>query len=222
MIDTFAWTAIETTDGGIDLALIAAGPARVPTPVAQSQPARPIAREVRDRVRAALANGDTPYPSEDFGVYRLCGCGDRSMHDLAVAVAVAQLAIAPPWAGLLDHVVFLAELGLDGSLRPGSPPVSAAALAALARAEFRYIVTAAPENTDDIDRIEGITVLTPTGLGEVVDWLTSLAETIPAQGTSPKSAGMPIAHRIGPARVRRTTGCAGWAGCAELGDADNC
>lgn len=53
MIDTFAWTAIETTDGGIDLALIAAGPARVPTPVAVAARAPDRARSPRPCPRSA-------------------------------------------------------------------------------------------------------------------------------------------------------------------------
>ncbi|WP_063047855.1 magnesium chelatase domain-containing protein [Nocardia pseudovaccinii] len=204
MIDTFAWTANLTRHGGTELALIAASPTAVLDPVAESVPAHPIPAETRHRVRAGLANSDAEYPGEAFRVYRLGGYRDGPHHDLAVAVAVHQLAAGSPWRGLLDHIVFLAEIGLDGSLRPSHPPQALTTIAAAAaRAEFRYIVIATPEHTDDLNRIEGITVLTPTDLRGVLTWLESLAGDHPAPtSASPDSPGMRIAHNLGPGRVR--------------------
>ncbi|MET7772031.1 hypothetical protein [Nocardia sp. NPDC005366] len=169
MIDTFAWTVTLTRDGGTELALIAASPTAVADPIAESVPAQPITREPRDRVRAGLINSDADYPNDPYRLYRIGGSGHREQHDLAVAVTVHQLAADPPWSGLLDHIVFLARIGLDGSLRPAIPPQALeTVVAAAAGAEFRYIVIAAPETTDDLRLVKGITVVTPADLREVL------------------------------------------------------
>ncbi|WP_109529381.1 MULTISPECIES: hypothetical protein [Nocardia] len=113
-----------------------------------------------------------------------------------------QLALDPPWRGLLDHVVFLAEVGLDGRLRPSHPPHALRTMiAAAARAEFRHVVIAAGENTDDLDPIEGITVVARPDLRGVLDWLEALPNHQPTAAASPESPGIPIAHHLGPARV---------------------
>ncbi|MGY1947637.1 hypothetical protein [Nocardia asiatica] len=205
MIDTFAWTANLTRHGGTELAVLAATPTTARDTVAASVAAHPVPPETRHRIRAGLVNSDAEYPSEAFRLYRVGGTGHRPHHDLAVAVTVHQLALDPPWRGLLDHVLFLAELGLDGSLRPAGPPEAVAAVvAAAARTEFRYVVTATPENTDDLDQVEGITVVTLTELRAVLTWLESLSGEQPGSAAAcPASPGMRIAHNLGPARVRQ-------------------
>lgn len=116
-----------------------------------------------------------------------------------------QLATDPPWCGLLDHIVFLAELGLDGSLRPRLPQQAVAAVvAAAARAEFRYAVTARPTEGADLDQVEGITVVTPTDLRAVLTWLESVLGEDPGSAAAcAESPGMRIARHLGPARVRQ-------------------
>ncbi len=204
VIDTFAWTLTPTSHGGTELALIAASPTAVADPIAESVPAHPITRETRDRVRAGLINSDAEYPHDPYRLYRLGGCGGGSHQDLAAAVTVHQLAVESPWHGILDHVVFLAELGLDGSLRPRfAPPALATLIASAARTEFRYVVIARPEHTDDLDRIEAITVVALTDLREVLSWLETLPSELPAPtAASPASPGTRIAHNLGPDRVR--------------------
>ncbi|MEU6190759.1 hypothetical protein [Nocardia sp. NPDC047038] len=205
MTDTFAWTANLTRHGGTELALLAATPTTALDTVAASVAAHPVPPETRHRVRAGLVNSDAEYPGEEFRLYRVGGIGHRPHHDLAVAVTVHQLAVDPPWRGLLDHVLFLAELGLDGRLRAAGPPDTiATVVAAAARTEFRYVVTVTPENTDDLDQVEGVTVVTLTDLRAVLTWLESLSgEQLESAAACPASPGMRIAHNLGPARVRQ-------------------
>ncbi|WP_216907647.1 hypothetical protein [Nocardia noduli] len=77
-------------------------------------------------------------------------------------------------------------------------------IAAAARAEFRHVVIAAGENTDDLDPIEGITVVARPDLRGVFDWLKSRPNHQPAAAAavSPESPGTPIAHNLGPSQVR--------------------
>ncbi|WP_216916807.1 hypothetical protein [Nocardia noduli] len=206
MIDTFAWTVTLTGSGGTELAMIAASFTAAADPVAESVLAYPVSPEPRNRVRAGLINSDAGYPNDPYRLYRLGGSGHRPPHDLAVAVTVHQLALDPPWRGLLDHVVFLAEVGLDGRLRPSHPPHTLRTMiAAAARLEFRYALIAAGENTDDLDGIEGIegiTVVAHADLRGVLDWLEALPNHQPAAAASPELPGMRIAHNLDPARIR--------------------
>ena len=113
-------------------------------------------RETRDRVRAAMVNSKLGWPGRKITV----GLKPASLpkhspgNDLAIAVAIlAAWGQAPPASGpsvdaddappvtVPPDAVFLAELGLDGRLRPvrGVLP----AVAAAAEAGFSLIVVAA-------------------------------------------------------------------------------
>ncbi|WP_040713629.1 MULTISPECIES: magnesium chelatase domain-containing protein [Nocardia] len=185
MIEHFAWTAHPTRDGDTELALLAASPTTEVDTVAAVLAAHPVVREPRNRIRAALANSDAAYPSDPYRLYRLGGAGHHTQHDLAAALTVHQLATDPLWGGLLDRIVFLAELGLDGSLRPRLPAHAIAAVAAVAaRAEFRYAVTAPPTDSTGLGPVDGITVVSPTDLRGVLDWLDSLTSDPPAPTTA--------------------------------------
>lgn len=85
-------------------------------------------RESRDRVRAALLSSDLPWPNRRVTI-NLAGASVRkggASLDLAIAIAllVAQEEVA---ASVVGELAFLAELGLDGSLRstPGTAPLVA-------------------------------------------------------------------------------------------------
>jgi magnesium chelatase family protein len=84
-------------------------------------------REARDRVRSALLSSDLPWPNRRVTV-NLAPSGLRKVGsglDLAIAVGllVAAEEIEP---GAIEHLGFLGELGLDGSLRPVPGMVSLA------------------------------------------------------------------------------------------------
>lgn len=76
-------------------------------------------RESRDRVRAALLSSGLEWPNRRITV-NLAGTGERkggAGMDLAIAIGllVAQEIIHP---SVVEKMAFIAELGLDGSLRP--------------------------------------------------------------------------------------------------------
>lgn len=75
-------------------------------------------REARDRIRAAIINSGERWPDQRITItvtstaWPVCGSG----FDLAIAISVLA-AQTPVISRSLDEIVFLAELGLDGSLR---------------------------------------------------------------------------------------------------------
>ncbi|MGH3411354.1 MAG: magnesium chelatase domain-containing protein, partial [Streptosporangiaceae bacterium] len=87
----------------------------------------------RDRIRAAIVNSGEPWPQQAITVRfsRARPPGYSSALDTAVAIAVLAAAGAVPEAAV-DGVMFFAELGLDGRLRPteGVLPAVTAARAA--------------------------------------------------------------------------------------------
>src|SRR5271156_2317014 len=76
-------------------------------------------REARDRIRAAIVNSGQTWPNSKITV----GLSPAALpkrgagFDLAIAVAVLGAAEAVP-ATALGRKMFLAELGVDGRLRP--------------------------------------------------------------------------------------------------------
>lgn len=85
-----------------------------------------VCRESRDRVRAALLSCGLPWPTRRITV-NLAPTGDRKSGaclDLAIAIGLlAAQEILP--VEILSEFAFIAELGLDGSLRPvrGATPL---------------------------------------------------------------------------------------------------
>ena len=92
-------------------------------------------RETRDRVRAAIVNSGEAWPNSKITVGLAPATLPKrgSGFDLAIAVAILAAAGAVPAAALAGKM-FLAELGLDGRLRPvpGVLPAVVAAEAASA------------------------------------------------------------------------------------------
>jgi len=125
-------------------------------------------RETRDRVRAAIINSGERWPDAKITVaLRPATLPKRgSAYDLAIAVAIMAAngdLPAPP-----EGVMFLAELGLNGRLRP-VPGVLPAALAA-AGAEITTIVVATA-NQAEAGLVPGLTVIAAESLTEVAGWL---------------------------------------------------
>jgi magnesium chelatase family protein len=127
-----------------------------------------VLREARDRVRAAIINSGEHWPSARITVgLRPAALPKRgSAYDLAIAVAIMAAngdLPAPP-----EGVMFLAELGLDGRLRP-VPGVLPAALAAT-DAEITTIVVATA-NQAEAGLVPGLTVIAADNLSGVAAWL---------------------------------------------------
>ena len=130
-----------------------------------------VCRESRDRVRAALLSAGLPWPTRRVTV-NLAPTGDRKSGaclDLAIAIALlaAQEIVS---VDVLSEFAFIAELGLDGSLRPlrGATPL------VLALTDRTTIV--APGNFVEARAATPSNVLCAQNLFDVVECLGGRAE----------------------------------------------
>jgi len=125
--------------------------------------------ESRDRIRAAVANSEAEWSNRKITVALLPADLPKtgSGFDLAVAVAVLGAAGVVP-AEAISDVVWIAELGLDGKLRPvrGVLPCVVAARAAGAK---RVVVARA--NAAEAALVTGVDVRCARDLREVLEWL---------------------------------------------------
>jgi magnesium chelatase family protein len=126
-------------------------------------------RETRDRVRAAVLNSGQRWPARAITVSLLPASLPKrgTGLDLAIAVAVLTAAGAVP-ADAADRCVFVAELGLDGSLRPVRG-VLPAVLAAAAAGCTAAVVAA--DNAAEAATVPGVAVIGYRSLREVLAWL---------------------------------------------------
>src|SRR5215831_12068297 len=125
-------------------------------------------REARDRIRAAIINSGERWPRTKITV----GLSPASLpkrgsgFDMAIAIAILAAAGGLPLSTPVGKM-FLAELGLDGRLRPvpgvlpavvaAEPSVDAVVVAAANRAEARLV--------------PGVRVVAASSLAEVAIWL---------------------------------------------------
>jgi magnesium chelatase family protein len=119
-----------------------------------------LRRETRDRIRAAVVNSGEQWPTQEIAV----SLPEGSSADLAIAVSVLAAEGTVP-ATALAGVMFLAELGLDGSLRlvPGVLP----AVNAAAEGGMDTVVVAA----GDAALVPGMRVIAACGLAGLMAWL---------------------------------------------------
>ncbi|MDT4939239.1 MAG: magnesium chelatase family protein [Pseudonocardiales bacterium] len=125
--------------------------------------------ESRDRIRAAVSNSGVEWPNRRITVALLPADVRKvgSRFDLAVAMAVLGAADTVPLEPIAD-VVWIAELGLDGRLRPvrGVLPAVAAARDAGIR---RIVVSTA--NGREAALVSGVDVRVARDLSELLAWL---------------------------------------------------
>ncbi|MGH8862609.1 MAG: YifB family Mg chelatase-like AAA ATPase, partial [Jatrophihabitantaceae bacterium] len=170
--------------------------------------------ESRDRIRAALQNSGADWPNRKITVALLPADLPKvgSRFDLAVAVAVLAAAEAVPADSVRD-AVWIAELGLDGRLRPvrGVLP----AIVAVRAAGVRRVVVA-PGNAAEAALVPGLDVRVGRDLREVVDWLTGegpvLAAASEPSGDAVPGSGLDLAEVAGQALAKRAIelAAAGW------------
>ncbi len=144
--------------------------------------------ESRDRVRAAVLNSGLSWPNRRITVALLPADVRKYGSGFDVALAVAVLAAAGELpAAAVAGVVWFAELGLDGRLRPvrgALPAVLAAREAGVAR------VVVAPGNAAEAALVTGLEVLTAGSLAEIV---LSLRGGSPLAGAPADQGGQPAA-----------------------------
>ncbi len=141
------------------------------------------AREARERVRSAIRNAGYEFPLRRITVNLAPGDvrKEGTSFDLAIAVGVlccsGQAQIAKP-----DAAVLLAELALDGSLRPvrGVLPVAAAA----ARAGITHAIVHA-DNLAEVRAIEGLVGRSAVRLSQAVELLQAGPGAWRDAGSSP-------------------------------------
>src|SRR6185437_2913136 len=125
-------------------------------------------REARDRIRAAIVNSGESWPNSKITV----GLSPATLpkrgsgFDLAIAIAILASAEAVPVSALAGKM-FLAELGLDGRLRP-VPGVLPAVVAAEAGVDT---VIVAAQNVAEAALVPGVQVIGASSLIEVIIWL---------------------------------------------------
>jgi magnesium chelatase family protein len=164
-------------------------------------------REARDRIRAAIVNSGEDWPQRKITV----GLSPASLpkrgsgFDLAIAIAILAAAGALPMSTPAGKM-FLAELGLDGRLRP-VPGVLPAVVAAEPGVET---VVVAAENEGEARLVPGVRVVAAGSLAEVAIWLRGgPAPTPPSPppqrapaAAPPKARKLDLAEVLGQSEAR--------------------
>jgi magnesium chelatase family protein len=164
-----------------------------------------VLREARDRVRAAIINSGERWPSAKItvGLYPAVLPKRGSAYDLAIAIAIMAAngdLPAPP-----ETAMFLAELGLDGRLRPVTGVLPAALAATDAGITTIVVATA---NQAEAGQVPGLTVIAADSLTEIAAWLRG-GPPPHREPPSPGSGGGPVppqpdlADVLGQAEARR-------------------
>ena len=165
-------------------------------------------REARDRIRAAIVNSGENWPQTKITV----GLSPASLpkrgsgFDLAIAIAILAAADAVPLSSPAGKM-FLAELGLDGRLRP-VPGVLPAVVAAESGVDT---VVVAAENVAEARLVPGVRVIAARSLAEVAIWLRGgpvpTPPSLPAQQRAPavqpsKARKLDLAEVLGQSEAR--------------------
>ena len=152
-------------------------------------------REARDRIRAAIVNSGETWPNSKITV----GLSPATLpkrgsgFDLAIAVAILAAAEALPVDAPAGKM-FLAELGLDGRLRP-VPGVLPAVIAAAAGVDT---VIVAAQNVEEAALVPGVQVIGASSLLEVIVWLRGGPPPSPPLAPEPSPGPVPA-----PAKSRK-------------------
>jgi magnesium chelatase family protein len=125
-------------------------------------------RETRDRMRAAILNSGERWPDSKITVSLTPASLPKRSSALDLAIAIAIMAANTGLAQLPDNLVFLAELGLDGRLRP-VPGILPSVLTATGSGLGTVVV--APANHAEAALAPGITVIAVDNLADIVAWL---------------------------------------------------
>jgi magnesium chelatase family protein len=143
----------------------------------------PSVTESRDRLRAALHNSGAKWPERKITVALLPADVRKvgSRFDLAAGVALLAASEQVP-AAAVAGAVWIAELGLDGRLRPvrGVLP----SVLAAARHGVRRVVVARA-NAAEAALVSGVDVRAADRLGDIVEWLRGNLSLPPVDAEHP-------------------------------------
>ena len=176
-------------------------------------------REARDRVRAAILNSGQDWPKRKITV----GLSPANLpkrgsgFDLAIAIALLSADDVIPLTAPAG-MMFLAELGLDGRLRP-VPGVLPAVVAAADGGMTTMVVAA--ENEAEAALVPGVRVVGAQSLVQVTDWLRggpfpcAVARPRPRQPDGPGGAqvrGRDLSEVLGQSTARMAAEICGAGG----------
>ena len=160
--------------------------------------------EARDRIRAAVLNSGADWPNRRITLALLPADVRKvgSRFDLAMALAVLAAAGAVPPASIAG-AAWIAELGLDGRLRPirGVLP----AVIAAKHAGIEHVVVA-QGNAAEAALVSGVDIRAAQTLAEVIAWLRGdgPAPSAAVPGVDvPAEAGPDLAEVAGQGAARR-------------------
>jgi magnesium chelatase family protein len=142
--------------------------------------------EARDRMRAAMGNCGCEWPNRKMTLALLPADVRKSGSRFDLAMTVAMLAAAEQVPDTeLAGTVWLAELGLDGRLRPirGVLP----SIVAAHRAGARRVIVAAG-NAAEAALVHGVDVRVASDLGQLVAWLRGEAPPPPVAESADEDA----------------------------------
>ncbi len=145
-------------------------------------------QEARERVRSAVRNSGFEVPARRITV-NLAPADlpkEGTAHDLAIGIGL--LAASGQLDADLAHTALLAELALDGSLRPVAGTL---ALVAAARDAGRRSAVVARDDLVEAAAVRGIAVHGATSLGEAVAHLAGVRR-LPAADPTPLPARQPV------------------------------
>lgn len=135
--------------------------------------------ESRERIRSAVVNSGATWPNRRVTVALLPADVPKagSRFDLALALAILAASEQVP-VGAVDQVLWLAELGLDGRLRPvrGVLP----AVLAAASAGIRRVVVARANAVEAALADPTLDVRCADTVGQVIEWLTGRGPALDA------------------------------------------
>lgn len=165
-------------------------------------------RESVHRIRAAVQNSDTAWPNRRITVALLPADVRKvgSRFDLSVAMAVlASDSVVPPDA--VREVVWIAELGLDGRLRPVVGVLPSVAAVRRAQTDADRTVVVAAGNAAEAALVPGVDVRVAADLREILAWLTGegppLARAMPGECEPFPADGPDLAEVAGQQLAKR-------------------
>jgi magnesium chelatase family protein len=161
-------------------------------------------RETRDRIRAAIVNSGERWPDSKITVSLSPASLPKRGSAFDLAIAVAIMAANGDLPELPGNLLFFAELGLDGQLRPVPGVLPAVVTASGSGLDTVVVATA---NRGEASLVPGTRVVAADKLADVVAWLRG--------GPAPKPELPEPADSSDPARARPLPDLADVLGQAE-------
>lgn len=141
-------------------------------------------QEARERVRSAIKGAGFEFPRGKITVNLAPADLKKAGPGFDLPIAVALLVQTDQLAGeFCENIYFIGELGLDGSLRAVKGALSLARIAKQAKGDYCVVPYA---NGAEAALVEGLKIIAPKSLQELIAHLTKVKILNPVSGTPPK------------------------------------